>query len=750
MIRTKQLLSSAALICLLLPFLLQAAVDPDEILSADEAFIPTIETQGDAINLIFEIAEEYYLYRHAFEFSATGMVLGEAIIPQGKRKTDEFFGEVETYRQKMQIRIPVVEVTGPAELTYRYQGCADAGICYPPKRKTVAVNLPVSLNQGGSDVLGLNQNSGSFFGQPNVRPESEAFTVEAIALDATELSVRFTMLPDIYLYQDQIKFTSQTDGVNLGEVKFPPAEMKDDPEFGMVKVFWDVVEIPLPMVRTSSTEKLRLLVDFQGCVDGEICYPPAQRIIDVDLPAYTPTADDQQAAAELASSTAQASGQSSGQDTQQLSEQQQLTQSIADEGWWLTVLQFFGFGLLLSLTPCVFPMIPILSGLIVGQKDISTSRAFTLSLVYVLAMALTYTAVGVIAGLLGANLTVVFQKPWVVITFCAIFVLLALSMFGFFELQLPAKWQNKLSGISNRQKSGSMWGVGIMGLLSALIVGPCVTPPLAAAVIYISSNSNGPVVGGLALFAMAMGMGMILLAVGTSAGKWVPRSGGWMNVVKSLFGILLLAMAVWFLSRILDGVLILFMWGVLALASGIMWYRHAMDNGIQGWLLWMIEFFRVLLIVLGVVYVVAALGGRSDPFRPLQGFVSAGTGAASQQMQVEFKKVANLEELNSYIKNSTQPVMLDFYADWCVECKRMEATTFKDPEMVQISQQFLMLKADVTAQNEADKALMAQFGIIGPPATLFWESGGAPLTRYNFFGYKSADELIQTFENILK
>ncbi|WP_395374080.1 protein-disulfide reductase DsbD [Marinicella sp. W31] len=745
MIKTKQLLSSAALIWMLFPLLLQAAIDPDEILSADEAFIPTVEAQGDAINLVFEIAEDYYLYKHAFEFSATGMVLGEADIPQGKRKTDEFFGEVETYRQQMQIRIPVLEVSGPAELTYRYQGCADAGICYPPKRKTVAVSLPVSVNSGGSDVLGLNQNSGSFFGQPNIRPESEAFTVEAIALDATALSVRFSMLPDIYLYQDQIKFTSQTDGVVLGEVQFPEAVMKDDPEFGMVKVFWDLVEIPVTMVRTKSTKKLRLLVDFQGCVDGEICYPPAQRTIDVDLPDYTPTAADQKMAAQIGS------GSEQGEETQVLSEQQQLTQSIADEGWWLTVIQFFGFGLLLSLTPCVFPMIPILSGLIVGQKNISTSRAFTLSLVYVLAMALTYTAVGVIAGLLGANLTVLFQKPWVVITFCAIFVLLAISMFGFFELQLPAKWQNKLSGISNRQKSGSMLGVGIMGLLSALIVGPCVTPPLAAAVIYISSNSNGPLVGGLALFAMAMGMGMILLAVGTSAGKWVPRSGGWMNVVKSLFGILLLGMAIWFLSRILDGVLILFMWGVLALASGIMWYRHAIDNGMSGWLAWMLEFLRVLLIVVGVVYIVAALGGRSDPFKPLQGFFSGGGGAAvNQQAQVNFKKVANLEELNALISSSTQPVMLDFYADWCVECKRMEATTFKDPEMVQLSQQFLMLKADVTVQNEADKALMAQFGIIGPPATLFWESGGTPLTRYNFFGYKSAKELIQTFENILK
>ena len=731
---------------LLFPLMTHAAVDPDEILSADEAFKPTVKLLDNSISLVFDIAEDYYLYKHAFEFTATGMVLDEAVIPQGKQKTDEFFGEVETYRKRMEIIIPVLEVTGPAELTYRYQGCADAGICYPPKRKTQALSMPVSNNVAvnqGTDLLGLNQNSGSFFGQQDVLPESEAFLVEAIALDETTLSVRFSMQPNIYLYQDQVKLTSQTDGIGIGEIQFPPAVMKDDPEFGLVKVFWDLVEIPVNISRTTATEQLTLLVDFQGCVNDGICYPPAQRIINVELPAY------QSAAGTAATTAAVQAGSASGSDAPVLSEQQQLTESIGNKGWWLTVIQFFGFGLLLSLTPCVFPMIPILSGLIVGQKNISTSRAFTLSLVYVLAMALTYTAVGVIAGMLGANLTVLFQKPWVVITFCGIFVLLAISMFGFFELQLPTSWQNKLSGISNKQKSGSMVGVGIMGLLSALIVGPCVTPPLAAAVLYISSNNDGPLVGGLALFAMAMGMGMILLAVGTSAGKWVPRSGGWMNVVKSLFGILLLGMAIWFLSRISDGVVILFMWGVLALASGIMWYRHAVANGMDGWLAWLLEFLRALLIVVGVVYIVASMGGRSDPFKPLQGFFSGG-GVAAQPAQVNFKKIASIAELNDYVQNSTQPVMLDFYADWCVECKRMEATTFKDPDMVSISQQFLMLKADVTEQNDNDKALMTEFGIIGPPATLFWAPGGAPLTQYNFFGYKSASELIQTFENILK
>lgn len=732
------------------PFMVCSAVNPEDVLPVDEAFQSSVEVRDDQIIVRFSIADDYYLYKHAFEVFGTGMQLDTeaVVIPAGKRKIDEFFGEVETYRKSLEILVPITQLTDSAELVYRYQGCADAGICYPPQRKTVKIDAPINNSPAISDnglSLASEHKSNPFFqGAQSVLPESQAFLVEAIAMDEAMLSVRFTSKPDIYLYKDYIKFTSLTEAVSVQQIDFPKADMKDDPHFGLVPVFWHQVEIPVSIKRSSTINLMRLQVDFQGCVNDGICYPPMQRIIEVELSDYQPV---QQNTADKTSRSPASTKNDSG-----LSEQQLLTQSIAENSWFSTMIKFFGIGLLLSLTPCVFPMIPILSGLIVGQNNLSTSRAFTLSLVYVLAMALTYTAAGVLAGLLGTNLQALFQKPWIVITFCGVFVVLALSMFGFFELQLPAKWQNKLSGISNRQKSGSLAGVAVMGLLSALIVGPCVTPALAAVVLYISSNNNGPLLGGLTLFSMAMGMGMILLVVGTSAGRWVPRSGGWMNVVKSLFGILLLALAVWFLSRIVDATIILFLWGVLALASGVMWYQHALANGIDGWLRWFLDFFRILLITIGVVYVVAALAGRSSPLQPLKGLFS-GTGMtvdAEYANGVDFQKVVSLEDLKSRLNTANKPVLLDFYADWCVDCKRMEATTFMDAGVIERSKNFLVLKADVTAQSEQDRALMSEFGIIGPPATLFWSAKGEPLVQYNFFGYKSATELIQTFENVLK
>ena len=437
-----------------------------------------------------------------------------------------------------------------------------------------------------------------------------------------------------------------------------------------------------------------------------------------------------------------------GSAVEQRSEQGIITQSIADDPVWWTVLKFFGFGLLLSLTPCVFPMIPILSGLIVGQKDPSTAKAFTLSVVYVLAMALTYTVVGVLAGLAGTNLQAMFQTPWIIIVFSLVFVLLALSMFGFYDLQLPASWQNKLSNISNKQKSGSWLGVAIMGLLSALIVGPCVAPPLAAAVIYISSADGGPVVGGLALFAMSMGMGIPLIAIGTSAGKWMPGSGGWMNVVKSFFGVLLIGMAIWFMSRIMAEDTILMMWGLLLIATAVMWHQNAKNNGLSGWVMSLFDALKVILLVIGVAQLIGGMAGQSDPLRPLKGVFAGGARAVDEQ-KVNFTQIKSLADLNQQIENSSKPVFLDFYADWCIECKRMEKTTFMDADIVTMSQKMTVLKADVTANDEIDAALMQHFGIVGPPASLFFAADGQPLVVHNFFGYKSATDLKRTFEKIL-
>ncbi|KAA3643668.1 MAG: protein-disulfide reductase DsbD [Proteobacteria bacterium] len=744
---TKTLLTT---LFLWIGFSSQAAINPDDVLHPDEAMVPSVQVNGQVLEVTIEVADDVYLYRHALDFIGQDISLDgvAAAIPAGDKKDDPYFGEVQIYRNQLLVSLPFSHVGQNPSLTVKYQGCVDAGICYPPQKKTFDLSAQLSafvtpppVNQGG-DLLTLGQNNQGFFpGGQSFMTMEQAFKFEAIAGDANTLLARFTMAPNMYLYLDQLQFTSETDGVQVGQPKYSETVEKDDPEFGLVQVFYDLAEIQLPLIHSQeNVRSITLRADYQGCEDGKICYPPTEEIITVALPAGAVISEPS-----TTTVTADVNVASSGG----LSEQQKLTQDIGADAKWWTVLKFFGFGLLLALTPCVFPMIPILSSLIVGQNIRSVSKAFLLSLVYVLAMALTYTVVGVVAGVLGANLQAIFQKPWILISFSAVFVLLALSMFGFYDLQLPSQWQNKLSTISNKQKSGSLVGVAVMGLLSALIVGPCVAPPLAAAVIYISTEQNGAVMGGLALFAMSMGMGMPLLLIGATAGKWMPQAGGWMNVVKSFFGIALLGMAIWFMARILPESVVLLLWGLLLVASAIMWHQNAKDNGVSGWLMALFDALKVILLVIGVAQIIGAMAGQKDPLQPLAGIFSGGGSATSQDQMVKFETIKSLDELQNRLANTDKPVYFDFYADWCIECKRMERTTFKDPQIVALSQQFVLLKADVTANDDSDQVLMKHFGVFGPPASLFFDANGAPLTQYNFFGYKDAAALKQTFEKIL-
>ncbi len=737
---------------LMFGFTAQAAINPDDVLHPDEAMVPSLTVKGEVIEVQIKIAQDVYLYRHALDFIGNELTLDEAaiVIPVGKKKTDPFFGEVETYRNLLTVQLPYLEFQDNPQLIVKYQGCVDAGICYPPQKKTFDLsgqlvehnNVVLNTTQQGGDLLNFGGSQNSFFNNGNAGLSvDEAFTFEAIAADGNKLLARFSLAPGVYLYKDQLVFNSLTDGVQIGQPKFPTSVVKDDPEFGHVDVFYDIAEIDLPLLHIKSgIAEITLTADFQGCEDGKICYPPDTRELTVDLPAGAVVSTPTQKTSQVATIAVEK--------TESLSEQDRLSRDIGADPLWWTILKFFGFGLLLALTPCVFPMIPILSSLIVGQNINSTSKAFLLSLVYVLAMALTYTVVGVVAGVLGATLQAIFQKPWILISFSVVFVLLALSMFGFYDLQLPSKWQNKLSKLSNNQKSGSLIGVAVMGLLSALIVGPCVAPPLAAAVIYISTEQGGAVMGGLALFAMSMGMGVPLLIIGASAGKWMPQAGGWMNVVKSFFGIALIGMGIWFMARILPESVVLLLWGLLLVASAIMWHQNARDNGLKGWVMNLFDALKVILLVIGISQIIGAMAGQKDPLRPLAGLLSGGS-TVSQNTEVQFIAIKTVEDLNQQIAKSEKPVFLDFYADWCIECKRMQRTTFKDTEIIALSQQMTVLKADVTANDDADKALMNYFGIYGPPASLFFDIDGQPLKAHNFFGYKSAADLKQTFEKIL-
>jgi len=409
---------------------------------------------------------------------------------------------------------------------------------------------------------------------------------------------------------------------------------------------------------------------------------------------------------------------------------------------WLALLSFFGFGLLLAFTPCVFPMIPILSGIIAGSgENISTQRAFVLSVVYVLATCVIFTIAGVVAGLAGANLQAAFQKPWILWSFAIVFVLLSLSMFGFYELQLPSRFQSKIADFSNRQQGGSLIGVAIMGLLSALIVGPCVAPPLAAAVLYISQTRD-PVFGGLALFVLSLGMGAPLVVFGTAAGRLLPRAGAWMDAVKAVFGVLFLGLAIWMLARVLDAFWIMLMTGALAIASAV--YLGALERlpeGASGWRrLW--KALGIVLLVAGAAEILGAAAGGRDVTQPLAGIVAG--GGKSDSSALAFRTIKSVDDLDRALaeaKAAKQPVMLDFYADWCVSCKEMEKFTFSQPDVHKALAGFVLLKADVTANDDADQALLKRFSLFGPPATIFF-SDGAERRALRLIGFEKADDFI--------
>jgi thioredoxin:protein disulfide reductase len=731
----------------------------EELLPPEEAFALQVEAvDGNTLRARWTVADGYYMYRDriSFESDTPGIRLGTPGMPDGKVKEDEFFGVVETYRHDLQVTVPMQREAGAPDrlqLTIHHQGCADIGVCYPPQVETRELELPKLASAAPAatppapnralQALSQLGNRLGLGGGEDLLPPEQAFPFQASLAADGLLTARWDIPKGYYLYLDKIAFELPAEAnARFGTARMPAGEVKEDEFFGRVEVFHGggeplVVTVPLQAdgpVDTTAT------VRYQGCADIGVCYPPQTSDVPLRLAALDGGAPP--ASAATVTPAAPATPADTVTDIP-LSEQDRIARSLVEDSRFLVILTFFGFGLLLAFTPCVFPMIPILSSIIVGQGEhITTRRAFVLSLVYVLAMALTYTVAGVLAGLFGANLQAAFQDPWILGSFAAVFVLLSLSMFGFYELQIPQSMQSKLASWSNSQRSGTLIGVAIMGLLSALIVGPCVAAPLAGALIYIG-QSGDPVLGGLALFAMSMGMGAPLLAIGTGAGKLLPRAGDWMNTIKAVFGVLLLAVAMWMLERILPGAIALGLWGLLLIVTSI--YMGALDSlppDATGWR----RFWKgigLALLVYGALLLVGAAAGGSDPTQPLRGVVSssAGPGGGAADTKAQFTTIKSLEDVQTAVANASRqgrPVMLDFYADWCVDCKRMERDTFSDARVQAALENTLLLKADVTANDPTDRELMRHFGIIGPPAMLFFDPSGEERREYRLVGFLNA------------
>ena len=563
-----------------------------------------------------------------------------------------------------------------------------------------------------------------------------AFKPSARALDGQTIEVSYDIAKGYYLYRDKFRVVIDGDAATAGTHAMPKGKEKDDDNFGKVEVYYKGVTFRVPVERNASGAlPLTLKLTSQGCADAGVCYPPQTQNVMLTLPDPTTTPATTPSVAASAASGAQ-SGDESGL----------IAATLKDAGFWAILAFFFLAGLGLSLTPCVLPMIPILSGIIAGQgHQASHARGFALSLTYVLGMALTYAAAGVAAGLTGTLLSAALQNVWVLGGFALVFVILSFSMFGFYELQLPTALQSKLSEESGHLQGGRGLGVFLMGALSALIVGPCVAAPLAGALLYIGQTGDA-VLGGTALFVMALGMGAPLIAVGVAGGSLLPKAGPWMEGVKKGFGVLLLATAVWLVSPVLPAVVPMLAWAALLIIPAI--FLHAIDPlppHAKGWQ----RFWKgigIVMLLTGAALLIGALAGNRDPLQPLAGL--RGGAMAAETKKLPFERVTSLAELEQKIMAAGRPVMLDFYADWCVSCKEMEKFTFADAQVQAKLAGFTLLKADVTANSDDDKALLARFGLFGPPGILFFDTSGREIKTIRVVGYQDAGRFLQTLAQV--
>lgn len=550
-------------------------------------------------------------------------------------------------------------------------------------------------------------------------PPQLAFKPQVRAIDARTLEVRFEITRGYYLYGDKFRFQLDAEGATLGAPRLPKGKSVEDATFGRVDVYYDRVRLTLPVERPPGEALAATLhITSQGCAEAGVCYPPLRQSLPVELPP-----------AGAVTASAGLSGDESGT----------IGRWLGEAAPWLVVVSFFGFGLLLAFTPCVFPMLPIVSGIIVGAgTQVTPRRGLVLSLAYVFGMAVAYAAAGVAAGLSGTLLAAALQNAWVLGGMAVLFVALALSMFGVYELQLPSAWQSQVTEEAGHFRAGSLPGVAAMGAVSALVVGPCVAAPLAGALLYIGQTGDA-LLGGVALFFMALGMGVPLVAVGASAGALLPRAGAWMDGVKKAFGVALLATAWSLLAPVLPPAFYLGGWAVLCIVTAI-WLRaidplpvHA-PGGLR-----VLKGVAVVLLLVGCVQLVGAFSGASDPWRPL-----AGLRATEAAPKLPFERVRTLAELEARISAAGRPVLVDYYADWCVACKDMERSTFADDRVRQRLAGWTLLQVDVTANSDDDKALLARFGLFGPPGIVFFDARGVEVPNVRVVGFQNADAFLRT------
>lgn len=582
-----------------------------------------------------------------------------------------------------------------------------------------------SSNSKSSGLGGLFAKQKDEFLKPD-----EAFQVSAVGTAADKIEVQFVITKGYYLYRKRMSFSTDSTEVKLGEPQLPNGQIKHDEYFGDMEVYHDPVIAALPVSRPAGgTIKLKLKVRYQGCAEAGLCYNPIDKEFDIDLPASTTAS---------VADTSSSGGK--------VSIQEGLANTLRTGNIIAVLGSFFLIGLGLAFTPCVLPMVPIVSGIIVGQgENVTPLRGFSLAFTYVQGMALTYAGAAV-AFVLAFNQApqAFFQKPPIIIGFALLFVVLATAMFGAFTLQMPSFIQTRLNDVSNKQKSGTYIGTFVMGALSALVVTACVAPAVIAALSVISqTHMIGR--GAAALYAMGIGMGTPTLLVGASAGSLLPRAGAWMDAVKSLFGVVFIGVAIYLVSSLLPGAVTMALWAALAIISGFWIFslqikaNQPAPSPVRG--------TGLLILVYGVLLLIGAASGRSDPLQPLEGMhaatnTAAGESKSSETPSLPFKRIKTIADLDREVAAAAaanKPVMLDINAAWCTSCKEMEKYTFPDPAVKTALSNAVLLQADVTDNDADDKAILNRFQIFGPPTIAFFVNGQEK-ANYRVVGYVKAEE----------
>ncbi len=705
-----------------------AQAQDDEYLEPEKAFLYTATADETSVIVEWRVTPGYYLYKKRMGLSAAspGVKVGESVYPKGEIHKDEYFGEQEIFRGTFTVTAPLsgAKAGDSVPLKLKWQGCADAGLCYPPSEwdATVKVMSAAASGVASADKL-FGDESSLAVGDDEFLPVDQAFVLTGDALTVNNLQLNWRIADGYYLYKERIKVEPADSKQDIGTLVLPKGENHHDEYFGDQEVYRQSVDATFSLPPTDA-KSVDVKVTYQGCADAGLCYPPETRLVSIYLEGAPPA-------------SAAVGSDGSGY----VSEQDSFMAKLATGSLLVVIAIGFVGGLLMSFTPCVLPMVPILSGIIAGGgQNASATRGFMLSLSYVAGIAVVYVAMGVLAAYVGGgvNLQAIFNQPAILIPFALLFVVLAIAMFGAFTIQMPSWIQSRLSDASNNQRAGTFVGVAVMGALSALIVSACVAPVLIGALTFIAKTGDiGR--GAVAMLSISLGMGTPLLLVGASAGALLPKAGAWMETIKNLFGVMFLAVAAWLLSRLVPGWANMLLWAVTAASlAWVCWRARPRSSTAKG-------ITRVGAAIAGLYALVLVVGialGGTNPLSPIPQL-------AAKQTHLQFKRFKTVDDLQREVSAAAaagKPVMVDFYADWCVSCIEMEHETFTDSDVQDALKNFVLLQADVTKNDDEDKKLYKQFDILGPPTIAFYGADGVERKKFRVAGFMKAAE----FANVVR